>query len=310
MRFLTFTANPALDWCITVNSLTEGGVLTAVSETVHPGGKGVNVARILHRLGKQVIALYPGGGFSCAEHSSLLAAEGVPHKIFPVPGALRRNVVITACQTAESFKINSHGTAFPADREEELKSWILSCCSEGDWLILSGSLAPGLSQGFYREIIEKSRQSGITTVLDSSGIPLREGINANPHIAKPNMIELSTMTGHKLTTLDQAESNTEVRTVAARTELLVSGGREGALLFVKDGIWRGRCNNAVTHLTVGGGDSLLGGYCASRAEGEPPAEALNHAIAAASATTIAPTHQLALPSEVEHCRSLCSVWKV
>lgn len=310
MRFLTFTANPALDWCINVNSLTAGGVSTAASEAVRPGGKGVNVARILHRLGKQVTALYPGGGLSCEEHSSLLAAEGVSHKIFPVPGALRRNVVITAGHQAENFKINSPGSAFPADREEELKSWILSFCSEGDWLILSGSLAPGLSPDFYGEIIEKSRQSGVTTVLDSSGIPLREGIEAEPHIAKPNMTELSTMMGQTFATMEQVEKHSSVRAMAAHTELLVSGGREGALLFVEDGIWRGRCDFAVPHLIVGGGDSMLGGYCASRAEGDPPAEALQHAIAVASATAIAPTHQLALPSEVEYCRSLCSVWKV
>jgi len=310
MRFVTFTANPALDWCITVDSLTEGGISAAASETVHPGGKGVNVARILHRLGKQVMAIYPGGGFSCGEHSSLLAAEGVPHHIFPVPGTLRRNVVITAGHAEETFKINSPGAAFPAENEEELKSWILSKCSGGDWLILSGSLAPGFSQGFYREMIEKSRQSGITTVLDSSGIPLREGIDAEPHIAKPNMTELSTMIGQTFATMEQVEKHSSVQAMAAHTELLVSGGREGALLFAKDGIWRGRCDTAVPHLIVGGGDSLLGGYCASRAEGDSPAEALHHAIAAASATAFAPPHQLALPSEVERCRTLCKVWRV
>ncbi|MHC9540541.1 MAG: 1-phosphofructokinase family hexose kinase [Vulcanimicrobiota bacterium] len=310
MRFITFTANPALDWCIAVDSLTEGGISTATSETVHPGGKGVNVARILYRLGKRVTALYPGGGFSCGEHSSLLTAEGVPHKIFPVPGALRRNVVITAGHTEETFKINSPGAVFPADREEELKSWILSCCSEGDWLILSGSLTPGLSQGFYRKIIEKSRQSGITTVLDSSGIPLREGFDAEPHIAKPNMKELSTMMEQTFTTMEQVEKHSSVQAMAAYTELLVSGGREGALLFVEDGIWRGRCDTAMPHLIVGGGDSLLGGYCASRAEGNTPDEALHQAIAAATATAFAPPHQLALLSEVERCRTLCKVWKV
>ncbi len=310
MRFITFTANPALDWYITVDALTPGEITQATRETVFPGGKGVNVARILHRLGKSACALYPGGGISCDEHSSLLTAESVPHQIFPVIGALRRNVVIAAGHNGETFKINSPGAGFPVDREEELESWILSHCSAGDWLILSGSLAPGFSHDFYARIIDIANRNGIATVLDSSGVSLRKGLPAKPHIVKPNLSEISSLMEHCFTTLDQVKRCREVPALAAHTELLVSGGREGALLFLEDEIWKGHCTITVPHLVVGGGDSLLAGYCAARAEGTPPNKALHYGLAVASATAIAPPHQLASLKEVEHCRSLCSVWAV
>jgi len=312
MKFITFTANPALDWHIEVDALKSGEIARASSESVFAGGKGVNVARILHRLGKHACALYPGGGFSCVEHSSILTGEGVTHRIFPIPGSLRINVVIAAGKTGEAFKINSPGSSFPEGKEKELRRWILGHCDEGDWLILSGSLPPGLPDDFYAAMLEESHRHNIITVLDSSGDALRKGIAAKPHIIKPNLSELSALTGKPCTSLDEVERDPAVRTLIDGAEILVSGGGEGAVLFAEadGGTWRGRCTITAPHLTVGGGDSLLGAFCAARAEGKPPGEALHHAVAVASATAMAPLHRLASLQEVESIRQRCTVWQV
>jgi len=312
MKFITFTANPALDWHIDVDALKPGKMARASSESVFAGGKGVNVARILNRLGKQTCALYPGGGFSCVEHSSILTAEGVTHRIFPVPGALRRNVVIAAGKTGEAFKINSPGSSFPEGKEKELRNWILGLCEEGDWLILSGSLPPGLPDDFYASVLEESRRQDIITVLDSSGDALRKGAAAKPHIVKPNLSELSALSGKRFESLDEVERDPAVRGLIDGADILVSGGGEGAVLFAEadEGTWRGRCAITAPHLTVGGGDSLLGAFCAARAGGKPPGEALHHALAVASATAAAPPHRLASLQEVESIRQSCTVWQV
>jgi len=302
-RFITVTPNPSIDYALTVPSLVPGAVVKTTAEQLHCGGKGVNVSRLLARLGKATVALFPCGGYSGLEHMELAFREGLAIHPFMIRGSTRRNTVISATGQGGVLKVNSAG---PVLEEYEWKAFLdeaVNFCGEGDWVIAGGSLPPGVDIRFYRWLAGRTRDRGTMMALDTSGPPLEVALIGGgiirPHVVKMNLDELAELWKSPLASLETAWN--QGYRFPEGSEYLVSHGPEGAMVISARGRWRAFSHRRHGGLVVGSGDSLLAGYVLKRSQGAMEMESLRFAVACATATAMAPLHQLASPQEVEAC---------
>jgi 1-phosphofructokinase len=301
MKFLTLTPNPSLDWTLAVPSLPHGGIVKASAESLHCGGKGINVSRILRRLGFHTIAFFPFGGYSGEELLELVRHEGISFHGHQIKGGTRRNMVLLAGGAGEALKVNTAGPFLDDEEWQTLLEMAFDLCDEGDWMVAGGSLPPGVDERFYRYLAARIREKGASMALDTSGLPLEAALHKEgalrPQVVKMNLAELSELWKAPLSSLEEAWC--QGYRFPEGPEFLVSQGSEGAMVISCRGRWHGKPGKSVPRMVVGAGDSLLAGYLAKRSSGHPEGESLRFALACATATAMAPLHELASPEEVE-----------
>jgi 1-phosphofructokinase len=279
----TVTPNPSVDWTCEISTLVRGAVHRMTGEHQEPSGKGVNVARALTRNGVPAVAVLPIGGAEGAEFEVLLRAEKVAYVAVPVAGSLRVNISLTE-PDGTATKINAVGPTL-RDEETELLLAAAGAAAQGaTWLLGSGSLPPGMSIEFYARLGTSVRRSGARFALDSSGPALIAGLPARPHVIKPNVDELSEAVGRPVVTVgDAVEAARELMALGARS-VVVSLGRNGALLVDGLGVLHALAHVAHPKSTIGAGDALLAGYLAgSLSRDADRATVLREAVAWASA---------------------------
>lgn len=284
--FVTITLAPALDCTLTVDkTLTVNGIHRVQAETYTPGGKGVNVAKILALDGCPVIA---GGLLGHAEqpaYDQYLATHGIQPEFLTVPHPTRRNLMITDGQGHE-IKLNR--AAFP-DLEfhwPTLEAYATRLAAHGEVMILSGSLPARFPAGTYGRLIRLFKRLGKTVVLDAGGEALRKGVAAGPDIIKPNRKELTELTGRPM----QKESAVlaELQALAQRHKaVIVSGGGADAWFAANGQFFRAQPPRVKVVDTTGAGDFLLGQFCADWFGGSAPrtlsAKGIRRAMAAGTA---------------------------
>lgn len=303
MKFVTITPNPSIDWTLYVSSLSLRGMVKAEKEDVACGGKGINVARVLHRMGENTLAIFPCGGHSGQDLIDAATGEGLPFDAVSISGAIRRNVVAVDEANGEVLKINTPGPRLSEDEWQELLTKAVDSCDEGDWAVAGGSLPPGVPEDFYRWISGRLRDKGAMMALDASGPPLERALNfpgiIRPHVVKVNLAELSGLWSTSLISLKSVWS--QGYRFAEGSEYLVSHGARGALVLSCRGCWIGYSTKTAARYVVGGGDSLLAGYVKKRQQDVPEDESLRFALACATATALAPLHRLASPDDIPPC---------
>jgi 1-phosphofructokinase len=292
---VTLTANPSLDRTIELaEELVRGGVQRAFATHEQPGGKGVNVSRALIASSVETIAILPGN----TDDPMLVAlhAESIPSASLAITSAIRSNITLTE-PDGTTTKINEPGPTLSEAEEAALIDLVVSHAKDAAWLVLAGSLPPGLSTDFYARVIRAVRAasngSGPSVAVDSSGEPfaalLESGVGVD--LIKPNAEELAELTG--LSDGDSLEADPLAAYAAAQT-LVVRGcravlatlGSKGAVLATSEGGWYATMPPITPVSTVGAGDSSLAGYLvADQYHGGPEqrlAQAVAHGSAAAS----------------------------
>ncbi len=301
MKFLTVTPNPSLDWTLTIPSLQPGLIARASEESLHCGGKGINVSRILQRLGLPTAALFPCGGHSGDELIELIKKENITFHGSEIKGSTRRNTVITAGNSGDTMKINTTGPWMENDEWQALLDRAVELCDEEDWIVAGGSLPPGVDDRFYRWLAGRICEKGGFMALDTSGTPLEAALHGEglirPRVVKMNLAELSDLWKAPLASLHDAWR--QGYRFPEGPEFLISHGREGAMVISCRGRWQGKSPAPYSHMSVGAGDSLLAGYLVKRSTGLPEGESLRFALACAAATVRAPLHELASPEEIQ-----------
>ncbi len=284
----TVTPNPSLDWTLEIPTLVRGAVHRVTGQHQEPSGKGVNVARALTRNGVPSLAVLPIGGSEGAELEALLRAEAVTYVAVPVAGSVRVNISLTE-PDGTATKINAGGPTL-RDEEAHLLLAATAAAAEGAaWLLGSGSLPPEMSVDFYARVGTSVRGSGARFALDSSGPALIAGLSAHPDVVKPNVDELAEAVGRPVVTVGDAVSAArELMTRGARS-VVVSLGREGALLVDGVGVVHAQSFVASPKSTIGAGDALLAGFLAgSLSRDADRAAALREAVAWGSAAVRVP----------------------
>jgi tagatose 6-phosphate kinase len=290
MRVLCVTLNASVDTTFIVDRLHRGGLARGATHVSVPGGKGNNVARVLAVLGHEVIVTGFVGGASGRFIEEGLRRLGIRTEFVRVAAESRTSLAILERGHGTVSELLETGADIDAVATSRLRDAVVRMADGVDAVVLSGSLPPGLPDGFYQELVELLRGEGPFVVLDSSGVPLELGLAAGPHLAKPNRAELRALGG------DDGDAASAVRyfqehfasELHGGMRVLLSLGAEGAVLIGRDGAL-GIGGIAVRPVnTVGAGDAMVAGFLHARSRGEPAATALATATAVAAASTLQP----------------------
>ncbi|MFD5174264.1 1-phosphofructokinase family hexose kinase [Nocardia sp. NPDC058379] len=305
---VTLTANPSVDRTVTLSEpLRRGQVHRAVGVTAQPGGKGVNVARVVAAGGAPVVAVLPGAEDDPVVHG--LRTAGIGFRAVPVPGEPRVNLTIAETD-GTTTKINAPGRPLTGRELAELTTVLVELSAEAAWIVLSGSLPPGVPVDWYAELVTTLGASAngaarTRIAVDTSDAPLLalfdESAGAAPDLLKPNSDELAQLTG-----LDPVDLDAPAAAAAAAARLIDRGagavlatlGAAGAVLVTAEDAWFAAAPPIVPRSTVGAGDSALAGYLLADLAGADPADRLRAAVAYGSAATALPGTELSGPADI------------
>ncbi|GAA2958887.1 1-phosphofructokinase family hexose kinase [Streptomyces enissocaesilis] len=280
---LTVTLNTALDLTYRVPALTPHASHRVSDVAERPGGKGINVARVLAALGHDTVVTGFAGGPSGAVLRDLLAPLGPVDALVPVTGATRRTVAVVDTATGDTTQLNEPGPVITPGE------WAAFLSSYGRLLrgaravALCGSLPPGVHAGAYAELIRRARAAGVPVLLDTSGEPLRRGVAARPDLAKPNADELTQLTGSR----DPLRAVHDARRRGARA-VVASLGPDGLLAAAPEGLWQAAPPARAQGNPTGAGDSAVAGLLSGLVEQLPWPQRLARAVALSAATVLAP----------------------
>jgi 1-phosphofructokinase len=307
---VTVTPNPSIDRTVTLAApLARGAVQRVTSATSEPGGKGVNVARALVLAGVDAVAILPADDGD--PMIAALRASGVTFRGVPVSGAVRTNVAITE-PDGTTTKLNEPGATLDAAARAALTRSVLAAAADAAWVVLSGSLPPGLPENWYVEVAASLRASACKVAIDTSERPLAALAasfgTAAPDVIKPNAEELASLVGADPVHLESAaaagdpepvvSAAREVIARGART-VLVTLGAAGAVLVDETGSWMATPPPIVPRSTVGAGDSSLAGYLRAEVGGAQPPQRLQMAVAYGSAAAALPGSALPSPNQID-----------
>ncbi|WP_145943324.1 1-phosphofructokinase family hexose kinase [Corynebacterium glyciniphilum] len=320
---ITVTPNPSIDRTQRLpGPLDVGGVNRVVSGTDQAGGKGVNVATVVHYAGEDVLAVVPAD--SGGDFAELLRAGDVPARFVGGSG-VRVNLTLTDGDGVTT-KINSPGDSATDGRAlaEAVDQTLSDVSGQGipgpHWLVLAGSLPPGFPDDWYARMTATAHEQGFRVAVDTSDAALAALVDlsdrnpaAAPDLIKPNSHELAQIVGGDGDAMEQAAGDGDLSTVveaaSALTDrgfgaALVSLGAAGALLVTRDdvdggtGSWFCPSPTVTAVSTVGAGDSTLAGYVIGAVRGKDAPERLALAVAHGSTAVTLPGTTLPRPDDL------------
>lgn len=283
---LTVTLNTAVDKTYTVENFRIDRVHRPSAWRVVPGGKGINVARVYRELGGDAVATGFLGGHNGDHILEGLKAEGLKADFVPISGESRVCIAILDPIEKTQTELNEIGPQISNEELESLKSKYEGFLSGVEYVVLSGSTPPGVPDTIYRELIEAAHRHNVRCILDTSGEPLAQGLLAKPWMAKPNVHELSAVVGRQLTTIEETTDAAAGFNERGIQMMMVTLGRDGALVSTNDGVWWGKPPEIPFISAVGSGDAAAAAFVYSVENGGTAAEALKLAVGAGAANAM------------------------
>jgi 1-phosphofructokinase len=280
----TVTLNPAVDRTLWVPRLMLGRTNRVHEQEEHPGGKGINVARVARWLGCQVVATGFLAGAGGREIAEALAGEGVSTDFVHVPGEIRVNLKLVDPVSGTQTEVNEPGAAVDARHLEDLKDRVDGLSRRCRVLVFSGSLPPGVPVDAYADLVGVARRRGAHTILDADGDALAHGLTAGPDLIKPNRAEAEDVLQQPLPSDDSIEAAARALLRRGAGAVALSLGADGALLVTREGgAWRAQPPVLRGSSTVGAGDAMVAGFACAHLKGLTWEEALRLASAASAA---------------------------
>ena len=289
----TLTLNPSIDYIVSVDGMKLGELNRMQDDQFFTGGKGINVSRVLKQLGYESTALGFMGGFTGEFVRGELEKEAIKTAFTSVKEHTRINIKL---KTGAETEINGQGPRIEKEAAENLLTKIASI-KENDMVILSGSKPRNLPTDYYQEIIKTVNEAGAEFVIDTTGEELRNALSLKPFLVKPNDVELAELYGVTLESeADFIQYGQKLLEEGARFALVSLGG-QGALLFSKEGIYRGNSPIGTVKNTVGAGDSMIAGFVGTFLETKDVLQAFKYGLASGSATAF--TEDLGTKEEID-----------
>ena len=277
----TVTLNPSIDYIVRLDKVNLGSVNRMDSDDKFAGGKGINVSRVLKRLGIENTATGFIGGFTGKFITDNLISEGIASNFIEVDQDTRINVKIKADAETE---INGPGPEISTEKLAELKE-ILSSLSPADTVVFAGSSPNNLGNVVYKELIGLTRKTGAQVVCDFEGQTLLDSLEFEPLLVKPNNHELGDIFGVKLENLDQIESYARQILDKGAQHVIISMAGDGALLVTRDGAYFAKPIKGNVKNSVGAGDSMVAGFTGEFVRSGDAVEAFKWGVACGTATT-------------------------
>ena len=233
---VTLTINPALDVTVPVDKVVSGPKLRCGPPRLDPGGGGINVSRVLHRLGVPTVALYAVGGLTGGRLRALIDQEGFAHRPIAVAGETRQSFTAHERDTGRQYRFVLPGPELSANEWQGLLETTIELAEKADLLVASGSLPPGVPDDFYVRLAEALDERGVRLILDSSGPGLATILaRAHVYLLKPNINEIVELAGDELTWPEGQADWAGGLIAQGRTDIvLVTHGADGALVVTGD----------------------------------------------------------------------------
>jgi 6-phosphofructokinase 2 len=300
-EIMTVTVNPTIDTCLTVEQIVPERKLRCEVVARHPGGGGINVARVVDDLGGHAVSVHTRGGpIGDVLDRELQLAEDARIGV-PIGGATRENTIVRETGSGQQFRFGVPG---PELEEEEWRA-VLEAVEDRRpapaYLVASGSLPPGVPEDFYARLGACVRDGGTRFVVDASGAELAAAVeHGAPFLIKPNQREVHELTGTDPSDGEEPENLAKRLVEDGKCEVVVvSLGRAGAMAVSSDGVEEIRAPKVEAVSKIGAGDSMVGGIVTALARGEALADAVAFGVAAGSAATMTPGTALCRADDVE-----------
>lgn len=296
---ITVTLNPAIDQTLVLPRFVAGDTLRVKSSRFDPGGKGLNVSRVIHELGGDSVAMgfAPGGLGRYIEQS--LEAQGIETDFVHTRGETRTNITILDESRHINTILSDPGPLTDSLYLAEFRHRLWKRLRPGDWLILAGSIPPPLTPDLYNDLIHEAAEAGVHSALDADGAPLAAGAAAHPELLKGNRRELERLLERHL---DDEASTLEAAMQVQKSgvqKVVVTRGREGAVAAVDHTYLRGVAPRVRAVSAVGSGDAFLAGVVLTLSRGGNMEEALRLGVAAGTAAVLTQGTELCRRREVD-----------
>jgi len=284
---VTLTINPAIDRIISIDRLAfeDRAYINSTHELA--GGRGINVSSVIHSFGGETMAVLISGGDSGKRLEGLLAKCGYRIALVPVQNEIRTNLTIT---DKHGLTVNLNETGPPLAKAEvsRVERVVRDQLDHASWLMMCGSIPPGVPPAFYGKLISMARHKKVKTLLHADGDALREGIAARPTVVSPNQQEAGRLLGQTLLTRTHyLEAAERIRQLGAESVVLTLGSR-GAVGAFADGLMEALPPRIDAVCPIGAGDALMAAYAWARERRTSVADALRWGVAAGTATARLP----------------------
>ncbi len=310
---VTLTLNPAIDRVISVDRLAFEDRAYINSSHESPGGRGINASCVIHSFGGDTIAVLVSGGETGKRLEQLLCGCGFKIAVVPVQNAIRTNLTITD-RHGLTVNLNEAGPEVSKAEVAKIERVVRQTLKHASWLMLCGSVPPGVPPSFYARLIAMAREKKVRTLLHADGDALREGIESGPTVVTPNQQEAERLLGRTLLTrthyIDAAH---QIRAMGADSVVLSLGSR-GAVGAFEDGLAEALAPRVDAISPIGAGDALSAAFtwASSRKSGHPvsPQEAMRWGVAAGTASARLPGMKFATLAQTEEIYRLVEVRRV
>jgi 6-phosphofructokinase 2 len=296
---VTFTPNPAIDISTSVDRIEPIRKLRCAPQQRDPGGGGINVARVVQRLGGDVAAVYPVGGVTGQLLRRLVEREQVTSLTTAIDAETREDFAVTERATGQQYRFVLPGPSLAEADWRASLDLIAGMTPPPRFIVASGSLPPGVPDDFYARVGHVAKTLGAKFILDTSGPPLAAAVEAGVHLIKPNLRELGDLVGAEH--VDQAawEAASGRLVASGKVEVVaLSLGHRGAALVTRDRILRAQPIPITPASAVGAGDSFLGAMVWSLAAGNDLEQSLRYAVAAGASALLNPGTALCRTDDV------------
>jgi 6-phosphofructokinase 2 len=308
---VTLTINPAIDIFVNVRQVEPTRKLRCSAPKRDPGGGGINVARVVHRLGRSVAAIYPTGGAIGKLLHRLVEREGIDSLVTPSHVETRENFTAYEESTGQQYRFVLPGSALHRAEWESVLDKLTSLPEKPLYVIASGSVPPGVPESFFAQVARRAKALGARTVIDTSGPALAAALDEGVTLIKPNQVELAELVGAPLDSDADRIAACRALTAKGRAEIVaLTLGEDGALLVTAKQAWRAQPMDIDVVSSVGAGDSFVGGMVAALADGKDLEQAFRMAMAAASAAVLSPGTELCREEDVKRLLSEVKISEV
>lgn len=303
-RVLCLTMNPAVDLATETDRVVPTHKLRC-GDTLHDaGGGGVNVARVLTRLGGACTAVCPAGGSSGQWLQRRMREEGLDSVFLPIADETRVSFTVHESTTGAEFRFVMPGPHLTEAEWQACLQWLDGLQPFPDLVVASGSLPPGVPGDFYARLARLCHAKGARMVLDTSGPALTAALAEGVYLFKPNLKELAELSGRSLDTAEQWQAAARQLVHEGKAEVVaLTLGHLGALLVTRDAMWSAPPLDVPVASAVGAGDSFVGALVWALQQGRSLDEAFGWGIAAGTATLLSAGTALCRPDDVRRLQA-------
>lgn len=289
---LTLTLNPAIDRTVTADRLVFEDRAYILSKGESAGGRGLNASAVLHSFGAATLAILPAGGDTRGRFEADLAQLGLPYELVPISASVRTNLIITDRQGL-TVKLNEPGPPMTAEELERVEETVRRYLPSATWLLLCGSLPPGVAPEAYSRLIRAAKQAGVKTLLDTDGDVLQDCLLEGPTAVTPNRQEASALLNKALITGQHFRSAAQRILGMGAESVILSLGSRGAIGARGSDLVETIAPRVDSVCPIGAGDALNAAFTWAMTQRDDFADAIRWGVAAGTASARLPGMQFA-----------------